>query len=333
MRGFRSSLVLESELARSASYNFGFDGPSLNAHFHMPQLEEISALARQAEALSSIGRSLMPESLETRLPYLERAFASIQQPWASDTDFTASLGGMATMVDIGYAVRTFDPFESRLPEIIRPALGDWRNEVPFDNELPTEEVRARAYEDHGFDKAIISIPNGAFAVLADGLSDEFLEEEFGEADEYLFGYKLAESLYPFYQKIERALRIMIVDLLESEYGKGWVRQCVSGDTRKRWEDRREAERKRGLPAQDLIFYADFTDYQAIILRKDLWEAKFQAVFKRRESVAEAFHRASPARNCISHGRPLLKQEAIYARVEILRIWTAIGPYVKKRSKN
>lgn len=201
--------------------------------------------------------------------------------------------------------------------------------MPFDNEPPLPEERARAYDDHGFDRAIVSVPSEALAELVDDVFDDLLEEGLDEPNEDRAGYELAEGLYPIYQRLERALRILIMRSLETGYGDAWIRKFVPEDMRKRWEGRREIERERGLPARELIFYADFNDYQQIILRKDLWESTFKVIFKRKENVTEAFYRASPARNCISHGRPVLRQEALFARVEIQRLWIAIGPFLKR----
>ncbi|KQB60781.1 MULTISPECIES: hypothetical protein [Acidovorax] len=70
--------------------------------------------------------------------------------------------------------------------------------------------------------------------------------------------------------------------------------------------------------------ADFTDYEAIICRKDHWREVFQGRFKRQESVRESFQRLYPIRLAAMHARFVTKEDELYLAAEGMRLLSAIS---------
>ena len=81
--------------------------------------------------------------------------------------------------------------------------------------------------------------------------------------------------------------------------------------------------KAGYSEQPLIDYADFTDYRAIIERKDNWNAVFKPVFGRAEDVRESFQRLFPVRITTMHARLITRDDELLLLVETKRVLKAI----------
>ncbi len=73
-----------------------------------------------------------------------------------------------------------------------------------------------------------------------------------------------------------------------------------------------------------LWYADLTDYEVIIGRKDNWENLFKAVFRNLSDVQVSFRRIYPIRNSTMHARPISKADLVMLTVEVRRILGAIG---------
>jgi hypothetical protein len=91
-----------------------------------------------------------------------------------------------------------------------------------------------------------------------------------------------------------------------------------------WRQKKEKARKAGEQDRPLIEYADFTDYVRLITRNDNWNAIFQPVFQRPESVTESFQRLYPIRICTMHARIITPDDELYLRVELKRVLKAMG---------
>ena len=74
----------------------------------------------------------------------------------------------------------------------------------------------------------------------------------------------------------------------------------------------------------LIAYADFTDYERIIVRNDNWNAVFKQTFRRKEFVRESFQRLYPIRLSTMHARVITQEDLLYLLVETKRLLTAMG---------
>jgi hypothetical protein len=99
---------------------------------------------------------------------------------------------------------------------------------------------------------------------------------------------------------------------------------VPESIRKRWEEKRQTAQETGEAEWPLIAYADFTDYVAIITRKDNWDGVFSSIFKRQTFVQESFQRLYPIRICTMHARIITQDDELYLFVETKRLLKAIG---------
>jgi len=106
-------------------------------------------------------------------------------------------------------------------------------------------------------------------------------------------------------------------------GKNWIKKCVSGEMRTQWQKKRDDAVARGEPKRPLIAYADFTDYEKIIVRRDNWNNVFQSVFCRKELVQESLRRLYPIRICTMHARIITQNDELYLHAETTRLWLAI----------
>ena len=69
----------------------------------------------------------------------------------------------------------------------------------------------------------------------------------------------------------------------------------------------------------LISYADFSDYEKIICRRDNWRLVFGSFFGRMESVRESLQRRYPIRICTMHARPITNEDELLLYVEVKRL--------------
>jgi hypothetical protein len=73
-----------------------------------------------------------------------------------------------------------------------------------------------------------------------------------------------------------------------------------------------------------IAYADFTDYEPIISRKDNWNDVFKLVFNQPESLRESLQRLYPVRLATMHARLITQDDQLLLYIETKRILKAIG---------
>ena len=108
------------------------------------------------------------------------------------------------------------------------------------------------------------------------------------------------------------------------FGNDWIKHRVPGTIQQAWKDKREKARDNGERERPLIAYADFTDYETIITKKDNWTTIFKPVFKRPMLVQESFRRLYPIRTCTMHARVITQNDELYLYAETTRLLSAIG---------
>ena len=82
----------------------------------------------------------------------------------------------------------------------------------------------------------------------------------------------------------------------------------------------EARAKRsGRREGALITYADFTDYELVICKRDNWSV-FAPFLDRKEDVRESFQRLQPIRLDTMHSRPITQEDKLLLYVETSRLW-------------
>ena len=82
-------------------------------------------------------------------------------------------------------------------------------------------------------------------------------------------------------------------------------------------------RNNGEHERSLIAYADFTQYEQIIQRRDNWWDVFASIFTRRTLAQDSFQRLYPIRVC-AHARVVTGVDEVRFHVEMKRLLAAIG---------
>ena len=112
--------------------------------------------------------------------------------------------------------------------------------------------------------------------------------------------------------------------MRAAFGDNWIKHQVPGDIRKAWREKQDTAREHGDEPRPLIEYADFTDYEIIIVRNDNWNSVFRGAFRNKDSVRESMRRLYPIRLSTMHSRLISQDDELYLLAEVKRILKAIG---------
>jgi len=129
-------------------------------------------------------------------------------------------------------------------------------------------------------------------------------------------------------ELENSLRKHIVAKLKEAYCRDWWEKGVPDDVKHNAKKRKET---RLLPLYypkreyHEIYYADFSDYTKIILRKDNWNAIFKPYFKNRELTAATLAELNPIRNDIAHSREIDEVTHLVLFTNATKILRALTP--------
>lgn len=258
---------------------------------------------------------------------ITRQFDQISQlsvPLINIQDSISSARAIAELSTIGAAVNIAPPFNPGIVKILRTDLGDWRD-TSIDPMAMLDDPAARiaAYMGQGFNAELTDFPAQSFdaaltatnislgatrADLAPPPSDEVPE----------FNVEAYQWLYV----LETQLRDFIVRRLKAAHAR-WEQRLPQG-MHDKWQEKKARELAEGKPEQPIIHYADFTDYNDIILGGANWRECFKDVFKREESVREGFNRLRPIRLIVAHNRILTSEELLLLNVEARLFLRAIG---------
>ena len=131
------------------------------------------------------------------------------------------------------------------------------------------------------------------------------------------------NIKPISKKFDPSRRQFIDEEMTKAWGSNWIKQKVSEEIRKSWKEKREFALANGEREQRLLWYANFSDYKEIIIRKDNWGNVFQLIFGRKEFVLESFHRLNAARVTTMYNRELTGEDVLFLVVEIKRLSKAM----------
>jgi len=130
---------------------------------------------------------------------------------------------------------------------------------------------------------------------------------------------------------ENILRILIILILEKEYGSGYAKHFgVTSDRLEKWHKKRdEYHRKmKGTPTeQRLIYFADFYDIKKVVTSN--WPL-FKDIFFEKKRFELFFDEVQKCRNELAHGRELLKYQTNLIRGVVGELKTRLIQY---RNKN
>lgn len=300
------------------------------AQFRLPEMNEsmrlMAQIAREAQ------ESLAP--LRAQSAQIVAAMESMRQPWLDMHNAIESARGFAGLQSIGASLAELGAFDDSLSATLREHIGDWRDEIVWPEGIADDiGLRSAFYEERGLDPALTDFPAPSFeeavtiARLRTPLPRIIEVPDYDippEQEHERPGYERTNAAHKRLLYFERQLRGFIDRAMTQAYGENWIRQRVHGDTRKLWQEGREREIAKGIEPGRLIDYADFTDYEPLIIRGDHWDDVFRPVFGRKDAVRESFQRLYPIRLCTMHARLITQDDDLLLYIEVKRILKAIG---------
>lgn len=299
---------------------------SLCRQFTLPSLFDANSYLDQT--LGSVATQMA--FLDTTSAEVMRAIEGMRHPWVDTDNIASSVRGFAGLQSIGHALSSHHAFDSSIANGLRDWLGTWNSSIIWnDDQLEDLETRSEFYEDQGYDSALSDFPNPAFeeALELAGLRTPsptlFQTPTVIQSSEFNSGLERTNKAHRQLFILECSLRQFIEVRMQIGFGDGWVKSRVPVDMRQKWEEKRDNAVAHGENPLSLIHYADFTDYEKIILRRDNWRDIFAPVFNRREFIIESFYRLRPIRLCTAHARVITQDDEVFLYVEAKRIISVI----------
>lgn len=317
------SLGITSQMAREALKR--------SATFSLPELSVTKGYLevfqnQQAEFLKAARVNVLGGGVE-------EALARMRSPWLDLNNVTGSISGVIGLHTLGKWIVTRPSFDIETTQLVRSALGDWRDFTsPPGVTVHEPEDREDLYRERGLEPTLVGFPAQAFDQLAEhtGLTIEssavlalFDAEipvaEFTEAEQHRTNVAFQRLL-----SFELYLRRFINDAMTSAFGEDWPRHRLPNGIHDGWQEKRSKAESQGGNVCRLIDYADFTHYLLIIQKADNWKTVFMSVFNRKEDVVESLQRLAPLRVDTMHARPLniTNSDLLMLYVETTRIVTA-----------
>lgn len=302
------------------------------ARFQSPAFETVSRLIKEYE------RSFASSELKRfsdQMSEVQKATEAIRAPWLDLQDPFRSIKAVADLQGIGHTLNQLPSFDIRATESVRNSLGDWRDPITWPSAIFTDlAVRGSFYEERGFNPALTDLPADAFqeTIIVTNIRQQPppIVELYGppipssDDDEEEEALSRTNSAHDWLIRLEMNIRRFIDDVMTSQFGDNWPRHRAPKDVYDSWVEKRNGARQAGVSDRALISYADFTDYQKIICRKDNWREVFKGYFLRTEYVVETFQRMYPIRLDTMHARPITQDDELMLYVETRRLIKVIG---------
>ncbi len=305
-------------------------GAEFRKQFRLPALSETSELL---QSLASNMTARVTEHNRARIDDLRHAMDAMTAPWLNMRFEFRSLTGFAGLQDLGKTLRAAATFDAEPARHLRVLLGDWRREIEWPTEIFTDPfARSHFYFDRGLDPALTEFPADAFReVLAIGgirpplppLIDDYDCPPTDEHDKEERGLERNNTAHDRLQRFETHVRRFIDQRMTASFGANWTKHHVPGPVRQQWCTKQEKSREEGEPERPLIAYADFTDYEPIIVREDNWKRVFEPIFRRKTLVQESLRRLYPIRVCTMHARFITQDDELYLFAETQRLLQAM----------
>lgn len=243
------------------------------------------------------------------LESMRSVIGNLSEPWLCATRFKESLSAIAGLEDLRTVLlSTTRLFSDDVSETLRGHLGNWTSVASEDvQRLFDEEDTSHVLRKYG-------VPD-----KYDLLSEEALDHLATPGRNARNGELRAQTAYRQLLRLERHLRSFIDAKMTAAYGRSWIKQKVDKKRREDWEAKRAKGQKGATTDTRLIDFADFTHYEAIITRQDVFNDVFKECFERRESIRESFVRLYPYRNAVMHARAMSRREHLLMVAEVERI--------------
>ena len=287
------------------------------------QLVDANKLSQHLGAMEG---STLPASTIERL-------AAMRTPWLDIENERGSIERLAGLLNLGDVIGNQAAFSQSAAAKIRTWLGDWRDTIMWPDQI-WQDMAARAdhYDGLGFDANLTDMPAAAFreatGIANIGTERPSLVESFGPPvpsftpDEEA-AFARTNRAHDWLQRFESHMRRFVDVEMTRVFGPDWPRHQLPKGLYDRWQEKKSAAVGTGAQGHALIAYADFTDYAAVIMRKDNWRQVFSAYFDRGEDVRESFQRLHPIRLDTMHARPVGQDDELLLYVEVKRLLRAI----------
>jgi hypothetical protein len=305
-----AAVALKNHASLSNASNLARDAFERSTQFSLPAMSVTQDYlgtfqAEQVDFLKTARISLFDGGISD-------ALARMRTPWLNLNKVTESISGVVGLHALGLSLSTQAPFDRATTQLVRNALGDWRDFSTPSNpsvlEAPDREIY---YRERGLEPTLIEFPAEAFEQLAEdtGLTAG-INALISLFDIDPQGTALSEAAlhratvaYRLLLQLEVCLRRFIHGAMKKEFGEDWPRQRLPPSIYELWKDKQSKAEAKGEAPCPLIEYADFTDYLTIIQRRDNWSAVFKSMFHRKEDVVESLQRLGPLRLSTMHARP------------------------------
>ena len=301
------------------------------AGFRLPQVEEAGRLLAGMRLDGGSVAAYARQQL-TGIASHRDLLASMSRPWMREVDAARSVTALMELQGLGSALQSIQGFDNTLTAALRADLGDWRDRIEFPPAVFDDPVaRTEFYVERGFNSALTDFPEEAFqdSLVLFGLDfdtqDVTVWPETMDARDATeeAAFRRTNKCHNYLQRLERRLRQFIDEAMTAQYGADWPKKKLTPQMLELWEGKKSRAENSGIVLTTFIEVADFTDYEAIICRKDHWREVFQDRFKRQESVRESFQRLYPIRLATMHARFVTKEDELYVIAESMRLLSAI----------
>jgi hypothetical protein len=297
------------------------------SRFRLPEMPEVSRLMA---AFQTSHASAALVKYDEQMSAVQKAMVSMIRPWLDVQKQMRSLTTFAELQGIGHALQNMPAFGENLSAALRLDLGDWRDPITWRPEVLADlSARSHFYAGLGFNPALTDFPAPAFQESLDiaGLRQEppSLVDLYGDplprADDEREECGLARTnmAHDWLLRLETQLRAFIDERMTLAFGADWPKRRLPNGLHDQWQEKKRKAEQAGVPVRALIAYADFTDYELVICKRDNWRELFGGFFGRPESVRESFQRLHPIRLDTMHARPITQDDELFLYVETRRL--------------
>jgi hypothetical protein len=296
------------------------------ARFRLPDITELTRLMADFQTIAA---SDVLKRYAEGASGIQRAMERMSTPWLDAQESMRSIAGFAALQGIGRALSRMPSFGDQLGSTLRADLGDWRDTITFPNEVFTNlAARSDFYVKLGFNPVLTDFPAAAFVEsleIADLRHDPPAAAPLRgspvpvsrDAREETHLHRTNTAHY-WLLRLERQLRRFIDEKMTTAFGLDWPKHRLPNPLYGEWLARKQTARRQGSAERPLIDYADFTDYEKVICRRDNWKI-FKPHFCREESVRESLQRLYPIRLDTMHARPITQDDELFLYVEARRL--------------
>ncbi len=301
------------------------------ARFRLPDFAETTRVFKTFEESGAL-KELRRFSAQTS--EIQRAIEGMHSPWLDAGNPMHSVAGIAGVQSIGITLGKMPTFSDQITKALRVDLGDWRDRITWPKPIFTDLVaRSDFYIERGFDPALTDFPSAAFEESLDiaGLRDEppALVDLYGapippsEDDEEEEAFARTNDAHDWLQRFEAQLRRFIDQAMTDAFGEDWPKHQLPNGLFEEWQEKKLKAEANGGPIWPLISYADFTDYERVICKRDNWREVFVAILGRPESVRESLQRLYVPRVATMHARAITQDDELLLYVEVRRFMKII----------